>query len=85
VKQAIITRTIPPTNLKGTRVKAFCNGDREGVILPFDDEISAEENHEKVARVLLHKLKWGDRNDIVGGSGNISRLHYCFWVLIPLK
>lgn len=84
MKQAIITRFIPPTNIKGGRIKAHCNGDTTGITIPWDHELSEDQNHEKVARMLLRKLQWDERHDIVGGYGDIGQLRYGFWVLVDL-
>lgn len=48
--QAIITKYLPATNRKGSRIKASC--DRGSITLPWDDELNEEDNHVQAASDL---------------------------------
>ena len=54
--QAIISRFIPCTNFRPSRVSARCAGG--SIMLSWDDDLSAEENHRNAAKALCAKLKW---------------------------
>jgi hypothetical protein len=54
--QAIITKFIGPTNIKGARIKASASAG--SVTIPFPYELNLYERHEKAARALLDKLGW---------------------------
>jgi len=54
--QAIITKYIGPTNVRGARIKATAAAG--SVTIPFPHELNLYERHEKAARALLDKLDW---------------------------
>ena len=54
--QAIISRFVPCTNFRPSRVSARCAGG--SVMLSWDDDLSAEENHQNAAKALCAKLEW---------------------------
>ena len=54
--QAIITKYIEPTNVRGARIKATAAAGN--VTIPFPHELNLYERHEKAARALLDKLGW---------------------------
>ncbi len=56
MRQAICTKYIGPTNHRGSRVKAFCEAGE--FTMPWDHELSVEENHCKAATYLLDRLVW---------------------------
>lgn len=54
--QAIQTRFLGPTNVKGSRIKAWCDA---GVIqIPYPHELSGQACHRKAAEALIVKLGW---------------------------
>lgn len=54
--QAIITKFIGPTNVRGARIKATASAG--SVTIPFPHELGLYERHEKAARALCEKLGW---------------------------
>lgn len=54
--QAIITKFLPCTNTKPSRVKAFC--DAGSLTLSWDHGLNTDENHTRVAEALAKKLEW---------------------------
>lgn len=50
--QAIITKYIPATDTKGSRIKASC--ERGSIIVPFDDEYNEDAMHRKAALALVN-------------------------------
>lgn len=72
--QAIITKFIPCTNNKPSRVKAFC--DAGSLTLSWDYGLTIDENHTRVAEALAKKLEWEWNH--VGGSLPSSMGGYAF-------
>lgn len=54
--QAIITKTLGPTDTRGLRVKASCYGGN--LTLPYNHAFSAFENHQAAAFALICKMGW---------------------------
>lgn len=54
--QAIVTKYISPSNVKGSRVKAACQA--KSIILNWDDALNADQNHCVAAKALATKLGW---------------------------
>ena len=54
--QAIRTRYIGPTNVRGSRVKADCEAG--SITLDWDDAMNSEANHIAARDALLAKLGW---------------------------
>ena len=56
----IKTRFIGPTNSRGSRYKAIAGEGGKGFTLTVnaDDRIGSEDNHYRVARMLIDKLGW---------------------------
>lgn len=52
--QAIITKYIPPTNTRGSRIKATC--ERGSLTVTWDDELDPSENHRAVCDALCAKF-----------------------------
>lgn len=63
-RQAIVTRYIGPTNHRGSRVKAFCEAGE--FTMPWDYELSVEQNHAKAMVFLCGRLMWDSRNYVCG-------------------
>jgi hypothetical protein len=73
--QAILTKFLGPTNHRGPRVVARCQAGR--LTFTWDDALSADQNHDAVARGLAQKLGWGEDThgrlvggDLPNGTGN---------------
>ena len=54
--QAIITKYLGPTESRGARVKATAQAG--SVTIHWDDALDIEENHDRAAMTLAHKLGW---------------------------
>ena len=52
--QAIATKYIPPTNCRGSRIKASC--DRGSISIPYPHELSGDEVHREAVRQLVAKF-----------------------------
>jgi hypothetical protein len=61
--QAIRTRYIPASNVKGSRILAKCEA--RGIYLDYDDALDLEENHQLACKTIANKMKWS--NVFVGG------------------
>lgn len=77
--QAIITRFIPCTNYRQSRVKAVCEAG--SLTLGWDHALNVEENHQAAAQALQIKLGWvgGNYGTLVGGG--MPKGGYC-WVMV---
>lgn len=66
--QAIVTKFLGPTNVRGSRVKATCEAG--SVTLSWDHALNSEGNHDAAAKALAHKLGWdkGWHGELVGGG-----------------
>lgn len=68
---AIITKYIPATNTKGTRISATCTGGHK-VTIPIDYSVDANTSHCYAALALCEKLGW--EGDLIEGNtryGNV--------------
>ena len=72
MRQAIATKYIGPSNVRGARVKA--SAEAGSVTLPWDHALNVDRNHAKAAETLARKFKWEGRyyGGALPGSG------YCF-------
>jgi hypothetical protein len=61
--QAIRTRYIRPTNAKGARIKAECEGG--SITVDFDYQYDSIVNHQLACKALQAKLDWP--GEMVGG------------------
>ena len=52
--QAIITKYLRPTNVRGARIKASCQA--TSIIVSWNDGLSPEDNHRAAADALCQKL-----------------------------
>jgi hypothetical protein len=59
IYQAIVTKYIGPTNVRGSRVKATAAAG--SVTLSWDCALNSEDNHAKAAEALANKYKWRGR------------------------
>lgn len=63
-RQAIVTKYIGPSNHRGSRVKAFCEAGE--FTMPWDCELSPEQNHMKAMVFLCGRLGRDSRNYAMG-------------------
>jgi hypothetical protein len=54
--QTILTKYIGPSNVKGSRVKAWNSGKAASVVLSWDHSLNSEDNHKAAAQALAEKL-----------------------------
>jgi hypothetical protein len=59
MRQAIKTKYLGPSNVRGARVKA--SSDAGSVTLPWNHALGIEDNHAAAAKVLAEKWGWGGR------------------------
>lgn len=57
--QAIQTRYFGPSNVKGSRIKAWAEGG--SITIPYPHELTGQACHRKAAQALADKLKWTDK------------------------
>lgn len=57
--QAIVSRYIPATNTKGSRIKAFC--ERGSLTISYPDHLSGQACHEYAVKLLCEKFDLEDR------------------------
>jgi hypothetical protein len=62
--QAIITKYLPWTNTRGSRIKASCQAG--SITIDYPHELSGMDAHAKAAYALLAKMHWGYK--LVGGQ-----------------
>ena len=70
--QAIETKYIGPTNLRGSRVKATAQAG--SIIMHWDDALGVDENHTKAALALCAKYDWKGKlcaGALSNGRGNV--------------
>ena len=63
--QTIATKYLAQTNCKPSRVKATHTGDFTSVTISYDNSMSDNANHTRVAFMLAEKLNW--EGDYIGG------------------
>ncbi len=63
-RQAIETKYLGPTNMRGGRVKA--RSEAGSVTLSWDHSLNSDANHTKAAQALADKLGWS--GDLWGGG-----------------
>jgi hypothetical protein len=63
--KAIITKYIPATNTRGSRIKAF-DCDKNSVVISYPHELSGEAVYKQAAVRLCEKMKWS--TDLLGGG-----------------
>ena len=64
--QAIVTKYLPATNTKGSRIKATC--DAGSVTIPYPHELSGSDCHRSAALCLITKLDWVKYGNLIGGG-----------------
>ena len=58
--KTIVTKYLCPSNFRGSRIKAT-DGDRNQVIIGYDDSINSEPNHAAACLALCRKMGWKGR------------------------
>lgn len=76
--QAILTKYLCPTNHRGARIAASCMAAR--IVVPYDDGMGLDHNHETAARLLMQQLGW-DKNRRPA-SGTLPNGDFCH-VMVP--
>jgi hypothetical protein len=71
--QAIVTRYLGPTNVRGSRVKA--TAEAGSVTLEWDDSLNSDNNHLAAAKALADKFGWG--GNWYGGGTMEGRCFVC--------
>jgi hypothetical protein len=64
--QAIVTKYLGPTNVRGARIKAAC--DAGTVTIPYPHELGGYDVHAAAAMELVRKLGWQGRGKWACGS-----------------
>ena len=72
MRQAILTYFVGPTNFRGSRIVAKAQAGR--IVLPWDDALDVNENHERAAKAYAAKLGWKGRL-VSGGLPDGSCCH----------
>lgn len=76
--KAIRTRYHGPTNFKGSRYQAM-DGDGNTVTVSAAYELNSDENHERVAYMLMKKMQW---RCIISGGGFGNDM---YWTMLPAE
>ena len=82
--QAIITKYLPCTNNRPSRIKAFA--DAGSLTVEWDYSLDVEANHRAAAQSLQQKLGWtgGNYGRLVGGGMPMNTPYgYCFVMVGP--
>lgn len=74
-KKCISTKYVPPSNVRGSRIKAD-DGDGNTYIMHVDHSLQTDQNHAMACRALCEKMGWG--GDMVGAWH--QGLQRYFWV-----
>lgn len=81
--QAITTRYLPPTNHRGSRVKAQC--DAGSLVVPWDYSLNPDENHDAACAALVKHLGWDTYGAWLGGTLPQSNFSHRCYVCVPSK
>lgn len=76
--QAIQTRYFGPTNMRGSRIKAFSEAFPRGVTVPFEHAIGIEGNHDAAARAFIKAHEWYGSWARGGAADNRGYVYVCF-------
>lgn len=74
--QAIITKYMPATNIRGSRIKATCSSG--SVTIPYPYELSGQAVHRAAADALVAKLFPGTTAPLLGGGLPDGRTVFVF-------
>jgi len=67
--KAILTKYLPCTNTKGSRIKAWTEGGNQ-ITIPYPHELSGQDVHELAAQSLVDKMEWKNIKLYGGGIEN---------------
>jgi hypothetical protein len=73
--QAIVTKYLGPTNVRGSRVKATCQA--RSKTLTWDDSLNSSANHTAAAKALASELGWHYGTWVAGGLPDGSTAWVC--------
>lgn len=73
--QAIVTKYIGPTNVRGSRVKATAQAG--SITLHWDDSRNADQNHKAAALALASELQWDYGQWVSGGLPDGTMVWVC--------
>jgi hypothetical protein len=73
--QAIVTKFIGPSNVRGARVKA--TADAGSITLSWDHALNHERNHKAAAMALASKYGWHGRYVGGGMPSNTGNVYVC--------
>lgn len=65
--KAIVTKYVPPTDTKGSRISARAEGVR-AVTVAYDHNLDTYDAHKKAALKLCSTMKWKGCNRLQGGT-----------------
>ena len=74
--KAIRTRYFGPSGTKGSRYQAK-DGDGNSVTMSAHYELNSDENHERVAYMLMKKMQW---RCVLSGGGFENDM---YWTMLP--
>lgn len=60
MKKAIVTKYLPCTGTKGSRIRAS-DGDGNSVTIPYNHDLPKDDRHLEAAMALCAKMKWKSR------------------------
>lgn len=72
--QAIRTKYLPPTNVRGSRVKAMAHAG--SITIGWDCSLNTDDNHWAAAEALIKKMKWDHVR--IQGYGHLHDHTLCF-------
>lgn len=72
--KAIITKYLPATNYRSSRIKAQ-EPDGKFIIIPWNHELNTEQNHHQAAKSLCEKMNWRGGNFLIQGSCKEFNVH----------
>lgn len=70
---AIVTRVVPPTATKGTRMKAICGS--TSMTAGYDHKLSEEWNHDAIRKLMAVRRGWCKLSWYSGTLPNGDRVH----------
>lgn len=74
--KAIITKFIPCTNTKGSRIKASTGKGGHSVMIPYPHELNSEDAHEEAAASLCDKMNWS--GGLISGTFETGEMVFVF-------
>ena len=74
--KAIITKYMPATNTRGSRIKAMAEG-VASLSIPYPHELNSEEGHLHAAKLLCERMDWKG-NLVSGGLPDETGYAHCF-------